>query len=696
VDYSEDQGLTWKSWGWIYRSETDLSNPAIAVTNVYEDYLVVVYEVHESGVAPYIESARERLSIAQPSFSVFSIKHFSPEHELNPHLWCDLHSYPTAGILYLVYEWVQDQAANNVNVVFQRSGNGGQTWRDEEAIWGNADARDHRSPHGCWGEANNHYLYVVSYDRTNKTIDLRRSANWGVDFEDEKHLLTVAAEPTASSVAPVIAASTAPGVDGVWVSFAAAEGSDDDIQYLFSSDYGATFSGPGIHQGQTTAHESAPWVLADPLGKFIHVVWTVSNGTVWYDTVSGDGATWRYAPRQVNRGGTPSFTYPEKAIATDWRFGFAGIAWLDYGYSPISVYLPMFNRDVPDDLIGTWDGQGVYYRTDGGKWILLASPALQVAAGDLDGFGDGTADLIGDWSGQGLCALSSVTKDWTLIGLSPVDIAVGNIDADPQDEIIGTWDGQGVFYKTSVSGGWVQAATPATMIAAGDLDGDGLDDLIGVWPSQAGVWVKYSQSGTWDFLGSAPGHIAAGDMDGDGRDDLLGTWDGQGVFWRKSQTGVWTQLGSPATMITAADMDGDGKDDVVGIWPTQAGVWTKYSSTDQWEYLGSALRDLAGGKMRAGSNTWGAQSGWAGLFEPAGGIVDQLFPVPKRDYSASSPGRPGFTFRTEPNLVPVQDPLIPAIPGPGMAGFRFDRTPNLLPLLPVKSGDRDPVRSVAK
>ena len=53
-----------------------------------------------------------------------------------------------------------------------------------------------------------------------------------------------------------------------------------------------------------------------------------------------------------------------------------------------------------DDLLGTWDGQGVYYRdSDTGAWVSLASPATMITSGDLDG--DGTDDQIGIWPSQG-------------------------------------------------------------------------------------------------------------------------------------------------------------------------------------------------------------------------------------------------------------------------------------------------------
>jgi hypothetical protein len=431
----------------------------------------------------------------------------------------------------------------------------------------------------------------------------------------------------------------------------------------------------------------------DPVGKAVHMVWTV-NREIWYRSANSNMSLWNAAAMKVNRGGSLSYVYYDKGIATDWKFGFPTFTWVDNpgtgGYS--TYYQPFSNRLVPDDLVGTWDGQGVYYRTDGGNWIYLASPALHVAAGDLDGAGDGTGDLAGVW-GSTLWALKSNTQAWVNVGSAPDDLVIGDMDGGGYGEIVGTWSTQGVYYLNVLGGStWTYMATPATMIAAGDLDGDGIDDLIGVWPSQAGTWVKYSQTGTWSYIGSTPRHIATGDMDGDGRDDLLGTWDGQGVYWRKSQTGAWNYLGTPATLITSADMDGDGKDDVVGIWPSQAGVWTKYSSTNQWDYLSSTVRDLSSGKMRAGSNTWGAQLANEPM-QVFGGLVNAEGAL--TDYSLNNPTVPGFIFKSEPNTIPVQDPNYPLIPGPGMPGFKCTRTPNPIPVLPPNRDGKtfkDPIR----
>ena len=53
-----------------------------------------------------------------------------------------------------------------------------------------------------------------------------------------------------------------------------------------------------------------------------------------------------------------------------------------------------------DDFLGTWDGQGVYYRNSlSGIGVKMASPADLITAGDLDG--DGIDDLIRIWPSQG-------------------------------------------------------------------------------------------------------------------------------------------------------------------------------------------------------------------------------------------------------------------------------------------------------
>ena len=83
------------------------------------------------------------------------------------------------------------------------------------------------------------------------------------------------------------------------------------------------------------------------------------------------------------------------------------------------------NGDGRDDLVATWDGQGVYYRNSiGGAWVKLATPATLVAAGDLDG--DGKDDPIGIWPAQaGVWVKYSQTGSWAKLSTTARHIAAG-------------------------------------------------------------------------------------------------------------------------------------------------------------------------------------------------------------------------------------------------------------------------------
>jgi len=345
------------------------------------------------------------------------------------------------------------------------------------------------------------------------------------------------------------------------------------------------------------------------------------------------------------------------------------------GYEDAFVAKISFQKD---DFVGTWDGQGVYYRnSDTGAWVKLASPATLITAGDLGG--DGVDDLIGIWPGQGgVWVKISTNGAWTKLSTTATHIAAGDMNGDGRADFLGTWAGQGVFFRNSANGIWVQMASSADMIAAGDLDGDGKDDLIGIWPAQGGVWVKYSKTGSWAKLCGTAKDIAAGDMNGDGRDDLLATWDGDGVYCRNSMNGLWWKIATPADQVTCGDLDADVQADLIGIWPTQGGVWVKYSETGSWAKLSSSARDIAAGKMRAGT---GGSTASQALFGPMGGYAqgpESL--IQYQDTSSEGPGGLHFVYQTEELLIPQEhESGMMRIPGPGEPGFRCVEEKNLIP-----------------
>ena len=352
----------------------------------------------------------------------------------------------------------------------------------------------------------------------------------------------------------------------------------------------------------------------------------------------------------------------------------------------------LFRIVVSEDFVGTWDGQGVYYRnSDSGAWVKLASPANMIATGDLDG--DGIDDLIGLWPTQGgIWVKYSATGLWAKLSSTAVHIAAGDMNGDGREDLLGTWDGQGVYYRNSLTGAWVRMASPATLITTGDLDGDDTDDLVGIWPTQGGVWVKYSATGLWARLSSTARDIACGDMNGDGRDDLLATWDGQGVYYRDSMTGAWVKMASEATQVTCGDLDADGTPDLLGIWPTQGGVWAKYSSTSVWARLSSTAQDITAGVMRAQGLPEASATASEEVLVPEQAVEELPLPMggtaegPETaatitDLSDDGPGGLRFVYLEEKGLEPkeAKGEGMSRIPGPGEQGFVWVEQKNTAP-----------------
>jgi len=242
------------------------------------------------------------------------------------------------------------------------------------------------------------------------------------------------------------------------------------------------------------------------------------------------------------------------------------------------------------DLIGSWAGLGIYYRNSNTKaWTYLASPAIQVVAGDMDG--DGKDDLIGLWS-DGAWVKYSATGSWLRLASPATWIAAADMNGDGRADLLGIWEST-VYLRDSVSGSWSTLTTGATRIAAADMDGDGKADLVGQWAS--GIWVLLSSTGQWQEVTSSPDWFAVDDLNGDGRADFVGIW-GSVVWALDSATGTWTNLTSGASKIALGDLDGDGKADLLRQWSD--GIWVKYSSTGKWEWLSSSADSFAVGKLR--------------------------------------------------------------------------------------------------
>jgi hypothetical protein len=338
---------------------------------------------------------------------------------------------------------------------------------------------------------------------------------------------------------------------------------------------------------------------------------------------------------------------------------------------------------LQEDLIGSWTGEGIYYRnTETGKWVKMGPPGNMVAVGDLDG--DETGDVLWSKTSSGFWAKHSGTGSWSKLSTAPAsDIASGDMNGDGRADAVGIWT-SGVYYKNSIGGAWIKVGPVGDRIATGDLDGDGTDDLL--WSKTGeGVWVKHSSTAKWKKLCVAPAlSMASGDMNGDGRDDLVGTWT-TGTYYKNSIGGAWVKMGPPGDMVAVGDLDGDGTDDL--LWSkTGDGVWVKHSSTAKWMKLcGTTPVDMNAGLMRGGINPWPSASlgGYIELPSPMGGGYGEgpgNLPV-FDDLSNEGPGGLYFIYSEEENLVPHEKPTQKMLrhPGPGEVGFRCIEEENIIP-----------------
>ncbi|MBP1659367.1 MAG: peptidase gingipain, partial [Candidatus Aminicenantes bacterium] len=169
---------------------------------------------------------------------------------------------------------------------------------------------------------------------------------------------------------------------------------------------------------RTGTTQDITWTQTDMTGN---VAVDLYNGGVYQKTLGTVAATAGTFPWAIS---------PSEAVATDyriliWQGGTSDLSDGDFAIVPARK----------DDLVGTWDGQGVYYRdSDTGTWVAMASPATMITTGDIDA--DGTDDLIGIWPSQG-----------------------------------------GVWIKYYATGEWVNLSSTAVYITTGDMNGDGRDDL---------------------------------------------------------------------------------------------------------------------------------------------------------------------------------------------------------------------------
>jgi CSLREA domain-containing protein len=187
--------------------------------------------------------------------------------------------------------------------------------------------------------------------------------------------------------------------------------------------------------------------------------------------------------------------------------------------------------------------------------------------------------------------------------------AVGNLDADPQDEVvIGLGNGGGGYIAIFDDAAhnyalvrWIRIEWPAYVSnaaggsvwpAVGDLDGDGRAEIVAGLGPGSGGWVEIFDDATADFAhlawrqldwaayNTATGetHPAVADLDGNGRAEIilglaaggagrLQILEGMSPYasrgWVQVNWAQYTQNVNGPTFPAAGDVDGDGRSEIV-------------------------------------------------------------------------------------------------------------------------------------
>jgi hypothetical protein len=196
-----------------------------------------------------------------------------------------------------------------------------------------------------------------------------------------------------------------------------AEG-QDTIRLLDSEEeyWDGIFGISGVGGPVSTAAVSGSTLYA--CGDFVGSVGMPLNGIAKWD-----GTTWSPLGSGID-GGITALAVIGSNLYVGGHFLEAG------GVSSANIALWHFNpQSRKDDLLGTWDGQGVYYRDSvTGLWVKMASPATLITTGDIDG--DATDDLIGIWPTQGgVWVKYSSDGTWERLSSTAQDITAGKMRA---------------------------------------------------------------------------------------------------------------------------------------------------------------------------------------------------------------------------------------------------------------------------
>lgn len=359
---STDGGQTWSWFTGLNGNGTDIESPAIAVPEITEDYIYVIYR-WGSVIQVY------RRDIATGAYAFFTVDS-NTQGIYRPRICTDNHDYPGNYWLYVTYvEW--DLIDGTFQVMTARSADQAATWGSFSNVGGHDAVNPLITPDIAFGGGN---LYVTwdEVDQYNYdwNVFVRRSRDLG-NLWDSTVELTMSTSKDCFD--PRVAAIQ--DGDEVVVAYTFVYSiSDHDIYFAYSTDAGGIWN-TGLALATTTGVEEKADVSVSPsLGEF-HVAYGSDSDIIYRHAAYTNPGSWS-APQTVNDTSQADFNNTPPSVAVDHASGEAGVAWADLRDYTGSIYFDradwgMSQPPAPDIKANGSDGP-VTVTTSGFVTVTIA------------------------------------------------------------------------------------------------------------------------------------------------------------------------------------------------------------------------------------------------------------------------------------------------------------------------------------
>lgn len=345
---SSDGGNSWWHYAGFTGGDYKIMTPALAVPEVDEDYLYIIYEY------------ANQIQVARIDLGTGAIDYYNVEANSNgvhhPRITTDNICYPGNPWLYVTYS---SYDGSTFNVKAARSVDDAETWVLYHIL--QRDGAYIQYPDISFG---NYNLYLVS-DSLHYTGELevrvRRSTDLGFSWEPYQNLTTVS---TNACIYPRVAASQSTGT--VVVAYEDYEiGVNEDVYYAYSTDGGVNWNGNNCLACTSENNEGWPDITIDPSYGDFHATYRFND---WVDTFNSmyshaaQSTPWSWsAPEAVND--VPyAYNDYQRPVAVDWASGGAGIAWIDTRTETQAVFFDRVDFVTPYPLqIGIYPYNGTVF-----------------------------------------------------------------------------------------------------------------------------------------------------------------------------------------------------------------------------------------------------------------------------------------------------------------------------------------------